>query len=156
MPPSNVSSRPIQLLIFRRPNSVSVYPIQDTKLQELAQNLGHTSHYILTNSDIAMVDDLGHTCLTITQTFTWLLPCRTTRSNVLIRKALINVGVSLWITNIAACKLLHYLDTFHAYTKRFGRCNLWSVIPQLIEDHKIVRFRANAIRSPFSGDYWLR
>jgi len=26
--------------------------------------------------------------------------------------------VSLWITNTAACKLLHYLDTFHAYTKR--------------------------------------
>eukprot|EP00258_Populus_trichocarpa_P011670 XP_002320717.2 uncharacterized protein LOC7488897 [Populus trichocarpa] len=61
-------------------NSVTVYPIQgdysrdklmlqrirsyitflETRLEELAQNPGHINHYIFTDSDIAVVDDLGH------------------------------------------------------------------------------------------------
>nr|TKR91333.1 hypothetical protein D5086_0000224020 [Populus alba] len=138
MPPSNVSSRPIQLLIFRRPNSVSVYPIQDfcvdTKLQELAQNLGHASHYILTNSDIAM----------------YLISLvKVVKMNYVLHHVGAIGWLALWVPKTSTNESIDHGNWF-------GRCNLWNVIPQLIEDHKTVRFRANAIRSPFSGDYWLR
>ncbi|KAH8488461.1 hypothetical protein Peur_059847 [Populus x canadensis] len=81
MPRSNVVilTDPASDLSLRR-NSVTVYPIQgdysrdklmlqrirsyitflETRLEELAQNPGHISHYIFTDSDIAVVDDLGH------------------------------------------------------------------------------------------------
>ncbi|KAB5526972.1 hypothetical protein DKX38_020819 [Salix brachista] len=81
MPRSNVVilTDPASDLSLSR-NSVTVYPIQgdysrdklmlqrirsyitflETRLGELALNPGHTSHYIFTDSDIAVVDDLGH------------------------------------------------------------------------------------------------
>ncbi|XP_058008318.1 uncharacterized protein LOC110656228 isoform X2 [Hevea brasiliensis] len=81
MPQSNVIilADPESDLSLQR-NKVTLYPIQgeynrdklmlqrirsyiaflNTRLKELAQNPGHTSHYIFTDSDIAVVDDLEH------------------------------------------------------------------------------------------------
>ncbi|PRQ45936.1 putative nucleotide-diphospho-sugar transferase [Rosa chinensis] len=61
-------------------NGVTIYPIQgeysrdklmlqrirsyiaflETRMEEVSQNQGHIHHYIFTDSDIAVVDDLGH------------------------------------------------------------------------------------------------
>lgn len=81
MPRSNVVilTDPASDLSMHR-NGVTVYPIQgeysrdklmlqrirsyiaflETRMEELSQNQGHIHHYIFTDSDIAVVEDLGH------------------------------------------------------------------------------------------------